>query len=164
MEQRLSKLNDLATAKLKSHKKLMTNLKRKPKKMDELFRDMHDEVFEEVDCLTCANCCKTTSPIFIDKDIERLANRLRMKPSEFVSRKLRLDEQGDYVLQQSPCSFLNEDNTCSVYDDRPRACKEYPHTNRKHMYQISNLTIKNATICPAVFEMLERLQQAIRYK
>jgi len=152
----------LATAKRKSHKKLMINLKRKPKVMDELFRETHDEVFEKTDCLTCANCCKTTSPIFIDKDIERLANRLRIKPSEFVNRKLRLDEEGDYVLQQSPCSFLNEDNTCSVYEDRPRACKEYPHTNRKHMHQISNLTVKNATICPAVFDILESIQKNIK--
>lgn len=162
MEQRLSKLIDLATAKKKSHKKMMTKLKQKPKEMDRLFRENHEEVFEETDCLACANCCKTTSPIFIDKDIDRIASHLRMKPSEFVAHYLKLDHEGDYVLQKSPCTFLIEDdNTCSIYEYRPRACKEYPHTNRKNMYQIGNLTIKNATICPAVFSILTRIEKEI---
>ncbi len=139
----------------------MTRLKQKPKEMDRLFRDTHYEVFEETDCLTCANCCKTTSPIFIDKDIERIASHFRVKPSEFVDQYLKLDHEGDYVLQQSPCSFLNDDNTCSIYEYRPRACKEYPHTDRKNMHQISNLTVKNATICPAVLDILDRIEKEI---
>jgi Fe-S-cluster containining protein len=158
VQQRLAKLTDLATAKQKSNKKLMQRLKKRPKEMDTLFREAHEEVFEELDCLHCANCCKTTSPIFIEKDINRLAKRFRMKPIEFIEAYLRVDEDGDYVLQSSPCVFLNEDNTCQVYEDRPRACREYPHTNRKNMHQISSLTVKNASICPAVYEILERLR------
>tara|TARA_B100000780_G_C21089399_1_gene439009 strand:- start:857 stop:1348 length:492 start_codon:yes stop_codon:yes gene_type:complete len=161
IEQSLSKLTDLATAKKKSHKKMMARLKKKPKEMDELFRDTHDEVFEETDCLKCANCCKTTSPIFIDKDIDRLASRMKMKSVDFIEKYLYLDNEGDYVLQQSPCFLLQEDNTCFLYEDRPRACREYPHTNRKNMYQISNLTVKNAEICPAVYHILERIQASL---
>ena len=29
--------------------------------------------FKKTDCLDCGNCCKTTSPIFTDKDIERIS-------------------------------------------------------------------------------------------
>jgi len=53
---------------------------------------------------------------------------------------------------------LQEDNTCAVYDVRPRACKEYPHTNRKNIQQILPLTVRNAEVCPAVYEILERLR------
>ena len=129
-----------------------------PRKVDNAFHRVHEEVFEEVDCLKCANCCKTTSPIFYQTDIERLAKGLRMRPGDFLETYLRVDEDGDYVLKSSPCPFLDDGNYCRVYEHRPRACREYPHTDRKKMVQITDLTLKNTMICPAVFEMVERLK------
>jgi uncharacterized protein len=149
-----------AIAQKKSNKKLIQRLKKMPEKeVDGLFHELHEAVFEEVDCLKCANCCKTTSPIFRDVDIERLAKRLRMNVSDFIERYLRKDEDNDYVLKSSPCAFLNDDNTCSVYEDRPKACREYPHTDRKKMHQILNLTLKNTEICPAVSRIFQSLKK-----
>jgi Fe-S-cluster containining protein len=138
-------------------KALFTKLKRK-KKVDSYFHDKHEEAFEEIECLNCANCCKTTSPIFRDVDIRRLAKKIKIKDSQFVDDLLRIDSDNDYVLQSSPCYFLNEDNTCSVYKDRPNACKEYPHTNRKRMSQLLDLTLKNAEVCPAVAKIVEQIR------
>jgi hypothetical protein len=144
------------------NKKYLTSLKKKDsRKVDEAFHSLHEEVFEETNCLTCANCCKTTSPIFYQTDIERAAKYLRMKPGYFVQQYLRIDEDKDYVLKSSPCAFLGEDNYCSIYENRPKACREYPHTDRKKMVQIMELTHKNTLVCPAVFEMVERLKKAV---
>ncbi|NBP67994.1 MAG: YkgJ family cysteine cluster protein [Cytophagia bacterium] len=143
------------------NKKYLTGLKKKDsRKVDEAFHNLHEEVFEETDCLTCANCCKTTSPIFYQTDIERAAKYLRMKPGDFVQQYLKIDEDKDYVLKSSPCAFLGEDNYCSIYESRPKACREYPHTDRKKMVQIMELTHKNTLVCPAVFEIVERLKKA----
>ena len=71
----------------------------KPKVLDQLIHPLHEEVFECTDCLKCANCCTTTGPLFTDKDISRIAKYLRIKPSEFVTQYLRIDEDRDYVLQ-----------------------------------------------------------------
>ena len=142
------------------NKKFLQGLKKKdPRKVDDAFHSVHDEVFEEINCLECANCCKTTSPIFYQTDIERVAKSLRMKPGDFIEKYLRIDEDKDYVLKSSPCPFLDAENYCSVYEDRPKACREYPHTNRKKMVQIMDLTHKNTLVCPAVFEMVERLKK-----
>lgn len=138
---------------------LLTLRKRDPRKVDDAFHQVHDDVFEEIDCLTCANCCKTTSPIFYQTDIERVAKALRMRPGDFIETYLRVDDDKDYVLKSSPCPFLGPDNYCSVYEDRPKACREYPHTHRKKMVQIMELTHKNTLVCPAVFEMVERLKK-----
>ncbi|MCI0750687.1 MAG: YkgJ family cysteine cluster protein [Flammeovirgaceae bacterium] len=135
--------------------------KKDARKVDEVFHQMHDAVFEETDCLTCANCCKTTSPIFYQTDIERVAKFLRMKPGDFVEKYLKIDEDKDYVLKSSPCPFLDQDNYCTVYEDRPKACREYPHTHRKKMVQIMDLTYKNTLVCPAVLEIVERLKKVI---
>lgn len=124
--------------------------KKKGKKMDDTIHGIHDKIFNQMDCLKCANCCKTTSPIFRDVDIKRLAKYLRVTEVNFIKDYLRIDEDNDYVLKSSPCLFLEDDNTCSVYEHRPLACREYPHTDRKNMFQIVDLTIRNLDVCPAV--------------
>ena len=127
----------------KENRQFFNKLKlKKPKQLDELFHTAHEEVFAETDCLKCANCCKTTSPIFYQKDIERLAKHFKIKPSSFIEKHLHLDEEKDYVLNHAPCPFLGHDNFCSVYKDRPTACREYPHTDRKRFHQILDLTLK----------------------
>lgn len=152
----------LAIQNQKTHKKFLDQLKKKPpKQLDYIAQEVHDEVFEKVDCLACANCCKTTGPLFVEKDIERISKFLRMKATDFEAKFLRVDEDGDKVLQSVPCFFLDSDNKCSIYDVRPKACREFPHTDRKKIYKINHLTIKNTVICPAAFEFVERLQKKL---
>ena len=158
----LQQLPQQAKEQKKANKKYFTKLgKRPPKNLDSIVHQLHDEVFEKIDCLTCANCCKTTSPIFTDRDIERIAAHLKMRPAEFVHQYLHLDQDEDYVLHSSPCTFLDEDNYCKIYEVRPRACREYPHTNRKQFYKILNLTVRNMGICPAVFEIVQKLRKEL---
>ncbi|MGQ1889587.1 YkgJ family cysteine cluster protein [Thermophagus sp. OGC60D27] len=133
--------------------------RRKPKDLDEVVHRLHEETFQEVNCLECANCCKTTSPIIIDRDIDRIAKHLKIKPSELIHQYLKLDEEGDYVFREAPCPFLMDDNYCLIYDVRPRACREYPHTDRKRFHQILNLTWRNTLVCPAVLDIVERLKK-----
>jgi Fe-S-cluster containining protein len=143
-----------------TNKQLIKRAK-KVKKLDNLFHELHEEVFEEIDCLTCANCCKTTSPIFYDADITRIAKTLKLKTGDFIATYLDKDEDNDYVLNTSPCPFLGNDNKCIVYNSRPKACREYPHTNRKRMAQVLNLTLTNSLVCPAVNEILKRMNQKL---
>jgi len=147
----------------KENKKYFANLKRRtPKNLDYVMQELHEETFEEVDCLTCGNCCKTTSPIFTEKDIERISKYLKMKVADFTKTYLQRDDDDFMVLQSAPCTFLDEsDNTCFIYDVRPKACADYPHTNRKKFIQITDLTITNTTICPATFAIVEKLKTII---
>ena len=162
MQDFIDNLPKLAKDKYKENKKFFSKLKNKPPKyLDYLMLELHEQEFERTDCLTCANCCKTTGPLFTDKDIERIAKHFNLKPSEFMERYLRLDEDNDYVLQSVPCTFLGTDNYCSIYEVRPKACREFPHTDRKKFQQISNLTLKNVTICPAAYNIVEEMKKRI---
>jgi hypothetical protein len=146
----------------KEVKKMMSRIKQaKPSEVNALAAELHDEVFDEIDCLKCGNCCRTTGPLFTQKDIERLAKRFRIRPGEFIEQYLRLDEEGDYVLQSVPCPFLGEDNYCSVYEDRPKACRTYPHTDHKMFHKITNLTAKNTRICPAAYLVVQRMRDRL---
>jgi len=153
-------LKRLALDRNKEFKELFRLLKRrKPKDLDSKTHDLHKNVFSRIDCLDCANCCKTISPVITDKDIQRISSGLRMKPSDFTEKYLNLDEENDYVFKNSPCPFLLADNYCSIYEIRPKACREYPHTDRKRFVQILDLTLKNTFTCPAVYEVTEGLKK-----
>jgi Fe-S-cluster containining protein len=156
---------DPATLKLMAEKAMPLNRqlfkrwkKKPPRNLDEVVKDIHDEVFENLDCLSCANCCKSISPALYYKDIERMAAALRMKPSDFMEKYTREDEDGDFVFRQTPCPFLMSDNYCQIYESRPKACREYPHTDRTRFFQILDLTLKNTTVCPAAYYVVERLR------
>lgn len=161
----LENYRKLAIQKQKDHRKVLDQIKKKPpKNLDYIVQDVHEEVFQKIDCLSCANCCKTTGPLYTEKDIERISKHLRMKSADFEAKFLRVDEDNDKVLQNLPCWFLNNDNTCSIYEVRPKACREFPHTDRKKIYQINHLTIKNAVICPAVYEFIEKMDERLGKK
>ncbi len=153
-------LPQLSKEKHLENKKFLTKLKKKkPKRLDAVMQRLHDDEFQKTDCLTCANCCKTTGPLFTDKDITRIAKHFRMKPQPFISQYLQIDEDNDFVLQGVPCTFLGTDNYCSIYEVRPKACREYPHTDRNKFHQITNLTLKNIAICPAAYNIVEKLKE-----
>jgi len=130
-----------------------------PGKVDEAFQQLHEEVFSEINCLDCGNCCKSLGPRITDADIRRVSAALKIKPSELTGKYLRLDEDNDYVFKSMPCPFLDADNYCKIYENRPRACRDYPHTDRRRMQQILDITLKNVETCPAVFEIVERLKK-----
>ena len=156
MKKEYTELLARAEAELESNKKMLKRLKKK--NSDTLFQKHHYEVFEEIDCLSCANCCVTTGPMILERDIDRISKTLRMKPSSFINEYLRRDEDNDWVFKTMPCPFLDSDNYCLIYDVRPKACREYPHTDRKNIHQLFGKTLINSTICPAVGMILERIQ------
>ncbi len=132
-----------------------------PEDMPVLVAEVDKQVWEDIDCLECANCCKNHSPRFKNPDIKRIAKVLRMKEGDLVAQYLKLDEDNDYVLQQSPCPFLADDNTCNIYDDRPSDCRRYPYTDEDVIIKRVPLTLKNATVCPITFHVLERLKEVV---
>ncbi|MGC1514003.1 MAG: YkgJ family cysteine cluster protein [Maribacter sp.] len=165
MEEVLRQLPKKAKEKNTENSKFFAKLKRRPpKNLDYVMQELHDAEFKKTDCLTCANCCKTTGPLFTNADVERIAKHFRMKPQKFMDTYLQVDEENDMVLQQVPCTFLGTDNYCSIYEVRPKACSEFPHTNRRKFQQISHLTLKNVAICPAAFNIVEEMKKRITVK
>ncbi|MGB0981487.1 MAG: YkgJ family cysteine cluster protein [Winogradskyella sp.] len=163
MQDHINNLPKFAKDNHKANKTFFTKLKKKPpKQLDYTMQKLHEEEFKRTDCLKCANCCKTTGPLFTDKDINRVAKHFKMKAQQFIKTYLRLDEDNDYVLQAVPCTFLGADNYCSIYDVRPKACREFPHTDRKKFQQISHLTLKNVAICPAAYNIVEEMKKRIK--
>ncbi len=118
---------------------------------------LHEEAFTKVDCLECAACCKNYSPRFKTPDIKRISKHLKQKESVFIDKYLDLDKEGDYVSKTAPCPFLGTDNYCSIYEQRPSDCHRFPYTDEDVLLKRPAITLKNATFCPAVYYVLEKL-------
>ncbi|NMH27273.1 YkgJ family cysteine cluster protein [Flavobacterium silvaticum] len=162
MQEFLKQLPQLAKDKHIENKKYFDKLRKKPpRNLDYVMQELHDAEFKRTDCLDCANCCKTTGPLFTDMDVERIAKHLKLKPQQFINQYLRIDEDNYYVLQSVPCTFLAADNYCLIYDVRPKACREFPHTDRKKFQQISAITLKNIPICPATYRIVEEMKKRL---
>lgn len=155
----LSDLQKEAARRAPEWKKFYQKNRQRLMKMDREILQLHEEAMDEIDCMECGNCCRSLGPMILPKDIDLLSKSFRMKPADFIGRYLKTDEDGDRVFRSMPCPFLGEDNYCAVYENRPKACREYPHTDRKKFYQIYALSMKNAATCPIVFRVLERLKE-----
>lgn len=145
------------------HRKSYQRLLQKGNRNDilRLLPDLHDEAFEKVSCLSCAGCCRNYSPRFKTPDIKRISKYLRMKEGAFIDEYLMLDSEGDYVLRSTPCPFLGENNACNIYEERPSDCRRFPYTDEDVLFKRPAITLKNSEFCPAVYFVLEKLQQQL---
>ena len=142
-------------------RKLKTGKRISYQALDTIIHEEHAQHFSKIDCLDCANCCKTTPALIIQEDMDRIAAHLNISVAEFLGAYIEMDEDGDFVTNSTPCSFLNDENKCRIYDVRPASCREYPMTLRKRQVKILDVAVANTEVCPAVFRIFERLDDLL---
>ena len=125
--------------------------------------EVDQEVWKEVACLDCANCCKKMTPTYTRKDVNRIASHFNMTYKEFYDKWLKTDSNKDIINKKTPCQFLGKDNKCTIYSIRPADCAGFPHFTRKDFrYQAKEKTIiNNISYCPASLVFIEKLQARI---
>jgi Fe-S-cluster containining protein len=161
-------LNEHFTAMLEEAQSKQSELRRyferlkrkKPRDLDQRVNVLHEQVFSGIDCLQCGNCCSSISPQFNSADISRAAGALSLTNADFARQYLRKDEEGERILREAPCPFLGQDMRCFIYAERPRACQEFPHTDRS-IHGKLNLTFRNVLVCPGVFLIFDRLRKEL---
>ena len=142
----------------KNDRKLRKKLyKHRSKALDRLAAEVHQTVFEAIDCLQCAGCCKGIPAMVNSSDVERIASKLDLSEDQFYAQYLQKDEDGDWVFKQTPCIFLLDDNRCSIYAFRPKACRTYPHTDHQFSKNI-DYHLENSQYCPASFHILAEIK------
>ncbi|SFP91033.1 hypothetical protein SAMN05444277_103108 [Parafilimonas terrae] len=135
-----------------------------PQGLDDLAEQINTEVWQEVDCLSCANCCKKMTPTFTSKDIRRISKHLNMRPKDFKERWLKHEKKDkDWVNISQPCQFLDlSTNMCSIYEVRPADCAGFPHLTKKKMVDYMHVHQQNIQYCPATYKMVEKMMEKIK--
>jgi Fe-S-cluster containining protein len=145
----------------RSLKRFLTKIeKATPRGLDGITAKLNPEVWKEIDCLSCANCCKTMTPTYTKQDIIRIAAHFNETPQEFKDKWLKLDKEGDWLNKKEPCQFLNlKDNKCSIYAIRPADCAGFPHLPRKRMVDYMHVHKQNIEYCPATYRLVEKMME-----
>ncbi len=138
---------------------LSTLEKNAPRRLDKIAEEVDKEIWQEVDCLTCSNCCRSMTPTFTKKDTERIAAHFNQTPDEFREKWLYKDKKGDWMNTKTPCQFLElKTNMCSIYTIRPEDCAGFPHFAKKKMTDYIHVHKQNIEYCPATYKMVEKMQ------
>ena len=131
------------------------------------FRRMAEEIEEQIDCTVCANCCKVATARLIKRDVERLARHLRVKPEVFLRDYSEKSEDEGLILRRTAagCVFL-DGTTCTVYDERPASCQDFPHLVRGAGSFVSRMweMPDRACYCPIVYNALEAYKVAAAFR
>lgn len=146
-----------------SFRRFLTQLKKyPPKRLNRLTSMLEKEVWKEVDCLSCANCCKTMTPTFNAADLKRISAYFGQTVEEFKSQWLYKERKkaGDWLNKKQPCQFLNlKDNKCSIYAIRPADCAGFPHLS-KNLKDYVHVHKQNLEYCPAAYRLVEKMMKS----
>ena len=125
---------------------------------------MNKEVWQEVDCLSCANCCKTMTPTFTPTDIKRISAHLNTTPKELKEKWLHYDKKDkDCLNKLNPFQFLNlKTHKCDIYEVRPADCAGFPHLTKKKLPDYVHVHKQNVELCPATYKMVEKMQALLQ--
>lgn len=149
----------------KNKKKFQTFLKgiyrRNYRGKDSLAIKSNNEAFKKIDCLKCANCCKTMTPTWKKTEVKRVAAHLKMTYQEYYDKHLYLDDNGDIMNKKTPCQHLGKGNMCNIYTLRPSDCSGFPHTQNKEFYRYEHIHRQNIEYCPITMEVVERMFETI---
>ena len=129
--------------------------------IDSIVHRLYQEVSSQIDCRTCANCCREVQPVLYQEDIERFSIGLGTSAARFRDQYLAREKGSEgYTFNEMPCPFL-KDNLCIHYAHRPGNCVSYPHLHKKDLiFRLMNV-IGNCSICPIVFSVYESLKSEI---
>ena len=144
--------------------KFITRLKRKtPRKLQSIAIEANDTTWEGINCLSCANCCKTMTPTYRNSDIKRIAAYLKMSPDEMKKKWLKKDRgTTKWLNKTTPCQFLDlKTNMCNVYEVRPTDCAGFPHLGKKKIMEYIDMHKENLDQCPATFKMIGKMKELV---
>ena len=151
----------------RSFSRLLTSLEKKPpRNLQSLVISAGKNVWDEVDCLACANCCKSMTPTYSASDMKRISGHLGITVDEMKEKWLRKERgTGDWINKTTPCQFLDlKTNLCGIYEARPTDCAGFPHLKKRKAIEHLEIHKQNIVECPATFKMVEKMQELMKVR
>ena len=146
----------------RSYRLFLTKVNAKKIKGAEKIREAAiPKVWAEIDCTTCANCCKKMTPTFTPKDLKRISAHFGETVNEFKEKWLYKEKKkdGDWMNRSQPCQFLNlKNNLCTIYEIRPEDCASFPHFHKK-VVDYAHVHKQNILYCPATLTLVEKMKE-----
>ena len=159
----LRSFRNLVSRNKKKFRNFLTRMENKaPGNLHLVTLEANELAWSKTDCMDCANCCKTMSPTYTQKDIIRISKFLGMTRTTFKEKWLYKDRMGDWINKKQPCQFLDlKTNLCGIYEVRPGDCAGFPHHGSKKITDYGHVYKQNIEFCPATYRLVEVMQEGI---
>lgn len=160
----IAKIEKLGQKRKNENLRFITFLKEQNARyIDHLVHELNSYFISEIDCLSCGNCCTKLRPILAESDIDRLMKAKELSRTKFKKEYVELDEEGDMLFKNLPCSFL-KNKKCMLYRSRPEDCQSYPNLHKIDFVDRVYGVLENYSICPIVFNVIEALKDRLKFK
>lgn len=142
-------------------RRFLSKVERNPPADLDLRADILDKaVWQEIDCLACSNCCRTMTPTYTFKDLQRISKHLNMTIKQFKEKWLYKNRAGEWMNTSTPCQFLDrKTNLCNIYEVRPADCAGFPHLTKKKVVDYMHVHKQNVQHCPATFKWVQKMME-----
>ena len=127
-----------------------------PDDVDGLVKTLSKKYFALIDCMQCANCCRSLHIEFKKSELHAIAKTLGQSINAF--RKQYMSEG----KVNPPCPLLNG-NQCSIYENRPDVCRSFPHLEQPEFTSRLIGVIENVATCPIAFNAFEELKAKLAW-
>lgn len=117
--------------------------------IDQIVHRLNKTISNSISCVDCGNCCRNLRPIATDEALLPF-----VLPENIATYK---------YLKEFTCKNL-ACNRCSVYDERPEECRQYPYLHRDNFVNRTGEIIQNYEICPIVFNVVEQLKVELKWQ
>ena len=134
----------------------------------EPFQVLATQIQQQIDCTTCANCCRNSVVPVDESDIDVIARYLGVEGEQ--AKRLYTVADSDAptrrVLQSTRdgCIFL-DGNLCVIYQARPKACRDFPHVALGVRSLGGRLSshCRWASLCPIIYNALGSYKHLVGY-
>ncbi len=145
-------------------RRFLSKIQKDPPLLLDIYADaIEKEVWAEVNCLSCSNCCRRMTPTYTFQDLKRISAHLGMTIKAYKEKWLYLNNKGEWMNKSQPCQFLDlKTNMCAIYEVRPADCAGFPHLTKKKMVEYMHVHKQNVEYCPATFTMVKKLMKVVK--
>ncbi|MCL2148091.1 MAG: YkgJ family cysteine cluster protein [Methanomassiliicoccaceae archaeon] len=88
-------------------------------------------------CEMCGRCCHQPNIAVLPGEVDRVAAAAGIPLHEFVGNHIVRTPDGRLLLRKKgACEFLGGDNRCSIWEDRPEVCRDFPYAVSMFMSRV----------------------------
>ena len=93
----------------------------------DLAHDICMEFRNGFECEMCGKCCHQPNIIVRPEEIDRISTSAGIPLYDFITGYLEPTSDGRMLFKKADaCAFLDDDNKCRIWKDRPEICDDFP--------------------------------------
>lgn len=107
--------------------------------LDEITPDMEHNLdiayeicmsYRDIPCKLCGKCCHQPNIIVLPEEVERVSVAAKIPRDQFEENNLVHTADGRMLIakkERGACPFLGKDRRCTIWNDRPSICDDFPY-------------------------------------